>query len=231
MKRYLFFATVGLLSILFVSCNLDEAGYSLNDAWVGFGILHKETNTTMGYSIKLDEGDKIIPTTSDVWLTEFKDSSRVLINYTILGEKADSVVFKEYYVKINSMRDILMKGILDITAENEDSIGNDPVIVKYAWISNNLLNFELKYWGDHEVHFINLVKHPGVLTAESQPIELELRHNSNGDPEQIPFVAYVSFDLSAIKITGADSVRFVVKATDYEGDLYSDEGVFKYGNN
>jgi hypothetical protein len=231
MKRYLFLAAIGIFSIFLSSCKLDDEGYSLNDAWVGFGILQKDTKSILGYSIKLDEGDKVIPTSSNIWLTEFKDSSRVLINYTILGEKADSVAFKEYYVKINSMREILMKGILDITDKNKDSIGNDPVIVKYAWISNNLLNFELKYWGDHEVHFINLVKHPGVLAANSQPIELELRHNSNGDPEKIPFVAYVSFDLSALKIAGVDSVRFKVKATDYEGDLYSDEGVFKYGNN
>jgi hypothetical protein len=124
-----------------------------------------------------------------------------------------------------------MKGILDITPENEDSIGNDPIIVQDYWITNNLLNLELKYWGRNEIHFINLVKLPGVLTSAGQPFNLEIKHNSNKDEESIPYVALVSFKLDTLQVAGIDSVRFKVKSTDYDGKLKEFDGVYKYDKN
>ena len=124
-----------------------------------------------------------------------------------------------------------MKGILDITPENQDSIGNDPIVVQKYWITNNLLNLELKYWGRKEIHFINLVKQPGVLTSAGQPFELEIRHNSNNDEESIPYKALVSFKLDGLQVAGIDSVRFKVKSTDYDDKLHEFEGVYKYGEN
>ena len=41
-----------------------------------------------------------------------------------------------------------MKQIMDITPENKDSIGNDPIIVKDVWIANDMLNFKIRYWGE-----------------------------------------------------------------------------------
>jgi hypothetical protein len=133
---------------------------------------------------------------------------------------------------VNSVKKVLLKGILDITEENRDSIGNDPIIVKDVWMSDSLLNFEIKYWGRYEVHYINLVKEPGELTGADQPIELELRHNDNGDVEDIPYAAYVSFHLNELKIAGLDSVEFRVTSTDYDGKEFEYEGVYHYvGNN
>jgi hypothetical protein len=51
------------------------------------------------------------------------------------------VLCKTQFGKENSQ-----KGILDITPAIEDSIGNDPIIVRDAWVSKNqLLNIELRY--------------------------------------------------------------------------------------
>lgn len=228
MKRYFLPLSVAILSVILLSCSTDDDHYSLNDAWVGFGMLYQDAGSGMGYCISLDDGDKIFPVASDVNMHAFDDSSRVLVNFTILDQKADSSDWKEYYVKINQIQDILMKGILDITEQNEDSIGNDPIIVKNAWISGDLLTFELKYWGNNEIHFINLVKQPDQLVAANQPIELELKHNDRDDGRLWQYSGYVSFNLSALKIAGQDSVRFSVKATDYDGRLYQDEGVYHY---
>jgi hypothetical protein len=228
MKKYLLGGIAVILSILVISCSNDDDGYSLDNVWVSFGIVD---NSQDSYSIKLDNGDYIYPLATNINLSQFVDSSRVLVNYTVLGEIINAEAYDEYNVKINSMKDILMKGILDITEENKDSIGNDPIIVQNAWITNNLLNFELKYWGDHKIHFINLVKQPGELTEEGQPFELELRHNSNGDSDYIPYVAYVSFDLSSLQLSTIDSVKFNVTATDYDGKIYNDDGVYNYNDN
>ena len=230
MKRILCWIIAGILALGISSCDLDEDSYSLTNMWVGFGMLYINENGGMGYSITLDEGSSIIPVTSNIYLGQFEDSSRVLVNYTILGDESDSTG-NQYLVKINSMRDILLKGILDITPATEDSIGNDPIIVQDAWLSGNLLTFELKYYGGNMVHYINLVKQPGELSIENQPIELELRHNDNNDGGTIPYVAYVSFDLSSLIIAGTDSVDIHVTATEFNGEIYSEEGVFQYGDN
>lgn len=222
-----------LTTFLFTGC-LDDDGYSLSDMWVGFGILHK--NGPGDYEIIMDNDDVLVPVTAhhghyyDSDHSPFQDGDRVLVNYTVLGDNAeDENEPTEYYIKINSIREILMKGILDITEENADSIGNDPVILQDAWITDSLLNVKIRYWGNYKTHYINLVKEPGELTAADQPIALELRHNSRDDQENVPYSAYVSFNLNAIKISGLDSVQFVVTCTDYDGNELDYEGVFHYG--
>ena len=74
------------------------------------------------------------------------------------------------------------------------------------------------------------MKQPGEIVETNQPIELELRHNGNGDDEANYFTAFVSFSLNELRIEGQDSVQFVVNATDYEGAEFSEEGWFKYGD-
>jgi hypothetical protein len=156
------------------------------------------------------------------------DNERVLTNFTILGNKANADNKEQYYVKINSLRKILYKGILDITPAIEDSIGNDPVKVKDKWIINNMLNFELQYPGGSKIHYINLVKQPGVLNIDNGPVVLELRHNSNSDPEKYPLSAIVTFDLSSLKIQGKTSTPFKVIAKGFDGDNFEYTGEYKY---
>jgi hypothetical protein len=121
-----------------------------------------------------------------------------------------------------------MKGIMDITPENEDSIGNDPIIVSEYWITDSLLNFKLKYWGYSGMHYLNLVKQPGDITAADQPIQLELRHNANDDRESVPYTAFVSFSLNSLRIDGLDSVSFEFTSTDYDEQEYTEEGIYDY---
>ncbi len=98
-------------------------------------------------------------------------------------------------------------------------------------MANDLLNFQLKYYGHSEIHFINLVKQPGELTPESQPFELEIRHNKNDDLEDVPYTAFVSFKLDSLQVAGLDSVSFKVTGKDYDGGIFEYNGVYKYGEN
>lgn len=239
MKKYVVGVLIGFI-IVFTGC-IDDDGYSLSKMWVGFGVVQETGSDPAQYKFIMDNDDVLIPVASNYsypWNNYgednpnsfFENGDRVLINYTVLGDDAnDDGEITEYFIKINSVKKILMKGILDITPENQDSIGNDPVIVTDCWMTDSLLNFKIKYWGLNEIHFINLVKQPGVLTEAGQPIELELRHNKNEDSEDIPFVAYVSFQLSNLEIAGLDSVQFSVTSTDYDGDFFEYEGVYNYG--
>lgn len=214
------------------SCLNDDDSYSLGDIYIGLGIMEDaQTN-----KIVLDNGDILIPVAyeypwhddSDVY-NGFQDGDRVFVNFTILDDNAtDSSEVVTYYVKLNLVKEILMKGIIDITPEIEDSIGNDPIIVQDAWVTNNLLNLKIKYWGRDKTHFINLVKQPGNLTGAEQPFELELRHNDNEDIKSISYSSYVSFKLDELEISGLDSVQFNVSCTDYDGGEFEYKGVFKY---
>lgn len=227
MKRIVFGLLVALV-FTFTACN-DDDGYSLNDMWVGFGVLTGDEPGT--YNIVMDNKDLLVPVASNYpgWQTKFDSGDRVLTNYTILDEELnEDGSVKLYYVKINDIDDILMKGIMDITEENADSIGNDPIIVEDYWMTDSLLSFKLKYWGLNGIHFLNLVKQPGDITAEDQPIQLELRHNANGDDESVPYTAFVSFSLNSLRINELDSVQFKFSSTDYEGTTRSNEEVFNY---
>lgn len=87
---------------------------------------------------------------------------------------------------------------------------------------------ELRYFGRNKVHFINLVRAPGPLTAEGQPFELEFRHNDNGDDLVYSMNALVSFDLSSLKVAGRDSVLFTVKSVDYDDQVHTFNGVYRF---
>lgn len=237
MKKIILTLLIGVLVIL-GGC-LDDDGYSLSNMWVGFGVLEQTGTDPDVYQIVMDNDDVLVPVTG-IWHyydsgyneTEVRNGDRILVNYTIVGDNSDGTVdATEYYVKVNSVKKILMKDIIDITSENQDSIENDPVVVRDMWVTDSLLTFKIKYWGYDQTHFINLVKQPGVITDASQPIELELRHNKNGDDENISYSAYVSFKLNKLEIAGVDSLQFKVTGIDYDDDEFEYNGVYHYGEN
>lgn len=232
MKKIVLGILIGFI-VVFAGCNDDE-GYSLSDMWLGFGVLQKSDAASPSESpiLVMDNKDILVPIASNYppgWLDRYDHGERILVNYTILDEDITSSQ-PRFYVKINQIEDVLMKGVMDITPENEDSIGNDAIIVQDYWMTDSLLSFKLKYWGYNKVHFLNLVKQPGEITPENQPVELELRHNANGDDESIPYTAYVSFSLNSLRIEESDSIQFVFTSTDYKGKEHTEEGVFYFGD-
>ncbi|MCK5730460.1 MAG: NigD-like N-terminal domain-containing protein [Draconibacterium sp.] len=228
MKKIGFVILVGFMFV-FAGCN-DYEGYSLGDMWVGFGIF--QVDGLDSYKIILDNKDVLIPVASNYppgWGANIDNGERVFVNYTILDEVLESSL-PAYYVKVNAIEDILMKDVMDITPEIEDSIGNDPIVVVDYWMTDSLLSFKLRYWGYYTTHFLNLVKQPGEILPENLPIELELRHNANNDDDAIYYTAYVSFSLNDLRIEGLDSVQFVVTSIDYDGDEFSEEFIFNYSD-
>lgn len=225
MKKIVFGVLIAVV-FSFTACN-DDDGYSLNDQWIGFGVLTGDEPGS--YNIVMDNKDVLVPIASSYpgWQTDFDSGDRVLVNYTVLDDDLEGDEAR-YYVKVNNIDDVLMKGVMDITPENEDSIGNDPIIVQDYWMTDSLISFKLKYHGFNGIHFLNLVKQPGEITAEDQPIQLELRHNANEDDESVPYTAFVSFSLNSLRIAELDSVQFEFISTDYDGTTHSNTEVFNY---
>jgi hypothetical protein len=211
-----------------VSCDFlddDHDGYSNSNSWISYGLIQKDT-VSGAFTIELDNGTVLYPEENSGWDSHVSNNQRVLASYTIIGSRQDTLNVAQYDVKINSLRNILYKGILDITPAMEDSIGNDPIHVKDHWLKDNMLTFELSYRGGSKVHYINLVRKPGA--AATEPVILELRHNDNSDPDMIRLSAVVTFDLSSLKVAGKDSVTFKVVSKDFNGDEFGYTGVYKY---
>ena len=215
---------VGILA----GCSDDD---SSNEPLYGdFGIAFKDEAQPLGYVVKLDDGDHIIPISPSYLTNDWEDSSRVLVYFEVEQQVADIGGSDTYEVNVVEWKDILMKDIFNISPATEDSIGNDPIVVKRMWVTDNLLNFELVYYGNNATHMVNLVKQPGEITSAELPIELEIRHNKFNDQELFQYSAYVSFDLTPLEIAGQDSVEFKVSGTNYHANNYSYNGVYNYGN-
>ena len=95
---------------------------------------------------------------------------------------------------------------------DEEKIGDDKINTTYMWINkdNKYLTIEFQYYGTHsddKKHFLNLVINDKEETAptadegnaEDEYINLEFRHNSEGDDPQRLGEGYVSFKLDKIK--------------------------------
>lgn len=226
MKTLFKFSLIAFLAVTLFSCDLFENDNDSGKYWVGFGLIDVGSGD---YTIKMDDGSVLFPTDGKYHWDEDEDSTRVLVNYTIMDEKVVNDEKEEYYARVNSLKEILFKGILDITEEIEDSIGNDPVHVKDVWTVNNMLTFKLDYYGSSgKVHYINLVKQPGEITPESEPVQLELRHNDRDDQPNYHLSAFVTFKLDSLQIAGQDSVMFQVTGKDFEGEVFEYEGVYRY---
>lgn len=216
--------TLGLLS----GCDFldeDDDSNSLRDVWASFGLIQKDSASD-SFTIELDNGAILIPANASYWNDDVHDNQRVLANFTMLGDQQRPDSIKQYDVRINSLRNILYKGIIDITPAIEDSIGNDPIYVKDHWQNKNMLNFELQYLGGGQIHYINLVKQPNASATE--PVVLELRHNNNNDLDRINMSAVVTFDLSSLKVAGKDSVTYKVIAKGFDDYNFEYTGVYKY---
>lgn len=231
MKTLRFILLIAITTFALNSCDFDDDGYSLSNMWVGFGLTDNVNEESNSFVLKMDDGSVLYPVANQVPWFDIEPDQRLLVNFTILGDKKVTTTEEEYYVRINSLKKVLYKDIFEITPEKEDSIGNDPIHVKDAWLNGNMLTFELQYYGNSQIHYINLVKQPGELTAANEPVELELRHNNRNDEPYAQMTAFVTFKLDNIKIAGQNSVDFKVTGVDFNNTTYEDSGTYSYEGN
>ena len=218
--KYNFILLLGLfLTINLTSCS-DDDGYNLNDFVLSLATVNPIDVEKGTYSLILDDGTTLWPTASNV-LYRPKYGQRVLVSYTILS---DQIGEYDHYIRVNNIYDILTKKVVDLTAENEKEIGNDPIKLLSMWVGDDYLNihFGVNVGGGQAKHAINLVQNKlsvDVQNTSDNEITLEFRHNANGDPENYGEKSFVAFDLRPFKKEGKDSVTFVIKVKDYDGEM------------
>jgi len=215
MKKLGFGVLIVLIGIFNQSCNNDSDGYSLNDMWITIGNIEGNSDD---YIIVTDGGTRLFPSATAVPDYGFEDGDRMFINFTILADGTEESGI-DHYIKLNGYSEILTKGILELTEENADSIGHDPIWFsdqdEDIYIANNYLNVDFLYEGAPWItHFINLVTDVDQPTNEDGVPVYEIRHNANDDPyTNPPLRAFVSFDLTELQEPGKSEVTFIIKST------------------
>lgn len=156
----------------------------------------------------LDDGKKMFPGDSrGLGSYELTDGQRAFVIFNQLEDKVEGY---DYNIQIRNIKNILTKDIVTLgEGENTDEkIGDDKINATYMWITQDskYLTIEFQYYGTHiedKKHFLNLVINKSaaeaVDNADNDYLELEFRHNDEGDSPNRLGEGYVSFKLENIK--------------------------------
>lgn len=195
--------------------------------WIGVGSIVKAIESADEFSILLDSGGQLFPN-KVIENNTLEDGNRVVVYYSITDKIDDNLL----NVNIFNIIDILTKDVFQLTENNQDSIGNDPIYIdeNNIWISNNHLNFDFEYYGGYSIHFINLVKLYEDTHTDNGRLILEFRHNANNDFSNIRMSGIVSFRLESLKIADEDSVDFMVRILEYGDEILEWEGSYTFNN-
>lgn len=206
-------------SLLFSSCDKEEEHYSIGDFMVSFGIVENCDTIAHSLSVRMDNGNRMVSVVPLPNRAEFAAGQRVLVNFAPYGDKINDDSTMTFMGKYNKIQNILYKDILPESQLDNDSIGNDPVMIRESWLTgDSILNIRYSYFTRGSLHYLNLVdtgEGDGVL----QPRVFEFRHNNRGDISGYPASGYVSFKVGPIKIAGQNSVDFYIRYTDFGGKV------------
>lgn len=144
---------------------------------------------------------------------------RALVNYTVVGNGTAS---HGQEVRVNWMDSILTKKpvpCLATAAENDNAYGHDAVDIVRDWVTvveDGYLTLRFRaLWGNVKAHSINLL----VGGNPNNPYEVELRHNTNGDPQLRWGDALVAFNLNQVlPDTHGKKVKLTIKWKSTAGD-------------
>lgn len=210
----------------FTSCSDD--GYSLDKFNVALATVNPIVGDSKAYYLTLDDGTTLWPAAPNVVYSP-KSDQRVIINYTLLS---DQVGEYDHYAKINGLQEILTKKVVDLTVENETEIGNDPIKILDLWTGDNYLNIHFGInVGGVKTHAVNLVKNKlkGQDVKENDgTVELEFRHNKNGDEEKYGLKNYAAFDLLPLRVANQDSIKLIIKVQDFNDEIKTYSVTYKY---
>ncbi len=193
MKKFKFLTwTLCLLTIpFFISCDDDDEVYEIDMATVhdSDGNLSLESDY-FGY----------LPVSNKDILTYYKvnkEGQRILAYFQFNEDDAKK---ENRSIKIYDLYKVLTKKLYDMPAEKEDSIGNDPIAVSSIYTSRDHLNIFFTYLGSNSgiAHMLNLITTEESQVDENGLLEVEFRHNLEGDNEVYPQSGWVSFELSSI---------------------------------
>lgn len=214
MKKLRFITWVLCLLTLpcFIACDDDDEVYEVDMATV------RENEGNL--SIESDYYGHLSVSNSDI-LTHYKvnkEGQRILA-YFQLNE--DEVQKKNRSVRICDLYKVLTKRLYEMPVEKEDSIGNDPIAISKIYTSREHINIFFTFLGSSSgiAHMLNLITTEESQKDENGLLEVEFRHNLEGDREIYPQSGWVSFELNSIPgYTEGTTKRLKIKVNNGGGE-------------
>lgn len=211
--------SVGILMGL-IAC--DDNANSLGNFGIDIATVMPEGEDA--YSLLLDNGKRLWPAASTVRYSPAYNQ-RVFLNYTILSDAQSGY---DHYIKVNDIWNILTKQAIVLTAQNEDSIGNDPVKTNAVWVGGDYLNVSFMFnYGGIQPHAVNLVKNSLSSGSSDAVISLAFHHNAYGSTQSKLYEGFVCFDLKPFQAVNTDSVKLSIQVKEWTGDTTYDV-VYRY---
>lgn len=180
MKRINWLLGVLLFALVPVLQSCDDEGYSIGD--MGWDWATVRTTGGGGYYLEGDRWGIIDPVATSVLWYKPVDGERVVSYFNPLADLDNN---KGVQVKMEGIQTVLTKEVEEMTAENEEEFGNDPIVIYEGdmWLGGKYLNLIFhQNLPNLEKHRISLVENKIEPIAEPDGyILLELRYNTYDD--------------------------------------------------
>lgn len=217
-KFYLILLAVTLLSMpLFHSCHLDDNDRYYSAKWVALSTI--QVIEGKDYYFLSDEDERIYPgDTTLIHRYKVEDGQRVWVYY---DELENDLSGYEYNARIKHIENILTKGVVPITEEKQDSIGDDRINITAKWFGGDHLNISYQVLGNsNHLRMINLIRDlDNINDEDDEYVNLEFRHNAKGDVGREVLQGIVSFRKPFTNDPTKKGLRIRVN-TIYNGEQY-----------
>lgn len=172
----------------------DNDGYSLDGIAVSMATVKVVSGNT--YYLEIDNGETLWPVATQIGWYKPIDGQRVIANYTPLS---DEYGHYDHAIRVNFLSNVLTKKVENLTAENEEEIGDDEVSVRAMWVGGKYLNVDfLINLPQANRHRVSLVRNTLVEEPADDYIHLEYRYNDQDDVTGLWRRSFVSFNLTEI---------------------------------
>ena len=194
--------TMVSLSIMMHSCD-DFDGYSTGNFQIRMATVRVISGNA--YYLEIDNGKTLFPAATQIPGYKPVDGKRVVADFTLLYDDYEGY---NYGVRVNWLTNVLTKQVEDLTAENEEEFGNDPVRIYDMWIGGNYLNVEFGlFLPVSKAHRVSLVMNTLVEQPEDDYIHLEYRYNDQDDVSPYERLSLVSFHLGDYGLESASAYK------------------------
>ena len=211
MKKFNWFLVMLLLALVPALQSCDDDGYSIGDLGWDWATVHATGGG--GYYLEGDRWGVIDPVASSIPWYKPVDGERVVAFFNPLADTDNGA-----QVKIEGIQEVLTKEVEDMTAENEEEFGNDPIVIYQGdmWLGGKFLNIIFhQYLPHNDKHRISLVQNkiepetpetPETLNVDEDGyIHLELRYNTYDDVTKYRGWGRVSYNLEEFYPSAKDA--------------------------
>lgn len=184
-----------LATTTFQSCG-DNDGYSIGDMGASWATVRVLSGNT--YYLDSDRFGTLWLAADDARWYKPVNGERVISYFNPLVDNYEGY---DMAIKLEAIYPILTKTVQELTPENSESFGNDPIVIMKGdlWVSNGYMNIIFRQNVPvKEKHLISLVQGESVTGDNPDYVYLELRYNNFDDLSGYWRDGAVSFNLNGI---------------------------------